>query len=231
MADYIPGPDANFQAWQSNFVTYANASLVSGLVAADMAPITAAQTTWNTAFPAHRPRQRRQGRQADQGRAGRRTSPRSARWSAACRPRPRWSDAERAAAGITVKSAPSPIQPPPRRRWSASTPATACSTRSGSSTPPTDPARKPAQGHGRRDLEQRRTTPPANKDALTVCRRRYQLAVCAELRLGRGRQDRVLLAPLRQPDRRTRAVERADRGDDRGVRTPPHPADGVQTRQ
>ena len=54
MADYIPGPDANFQAWQSNFVTYANANLAAlGLVAADMAPITAAQTTWNTAFPAH----------------------------------------------------------------------------------------------------------------------------------------------------------------------------------
>lgn len=29
MADYIPGPDANFQAWQSNFVTYANANLAA----------------------------------------------------------------------------------------------------------------------------------------------------------------------------------------------------------
>lgn len=36
MADYIPGPDASFQAWQSNFVTYANANLAAlGLVAAD----------------------------------------------------------------------------------------------------------------------------------------------------------------------------------------------------
>jgi len=54
MADYIPGPDANFQAWQSNFVVYANANLVAlGLTAPDMAPITAAQTGWATAFPAH----------------------------------------------------------------------------------------------------------------------------------------------------------------------------------
>ena len=54
MADYIPGPDANFQAWQSNFDTYANANLVAlGLVAGDMTPVTAAQSIWVAAFPAH----------------------------------------------------------------------------------------------------------------------------------------------------------------------------------
>ena len=54
MADYIPGPDASFQAWQSNFVTYANANLAAlGLTAPDMTPVTAAQTGWATAFPAH----------------------------------------------------------------------------------------------------------------------------------------------------------------------------------
>ncbi len=54
MADYIPAPDAEFNAWQSNFVTYANANLAGlGLVAGDMTPITAAQTTWASAFPAH----------------------------------------------------------------------------------------------------------------------------------------------------------------------------------
>lgn len=54
MADYIPAPDAEFNAWQVNFVTYANANLAAlGLVAADMATITAAQTTWTSAFPAH----------------------------------------------------------------------------------------------------------------------------------------------------------------------------------
>jgi len=54
MANYIPGPDANFQAWQSNFVIYANADRVAlGLTSPDMAPITAAQTGWATAFPSH----------------------------------------------------------------------------------------------------------------------------------------------------------------------------------
>ena len=54
MADYIPGPDASFQAWQNNFVVFANANLAAlGLVAADMTPVTTAQTAWSTAFPAH----------------------------------------------------------------------------------------------------------------------------------------------------------------------------------
>jgi hypothetical protein len=43
MPDYIPAPDAEFHAWQQNFVTYANANLAAlGLVAGDMTPITAA---------------------------------------------------------------------------------------------------------------------------------------------------------------------------------------------
>ena len=54
MADYILGPDANFQVSQSNFATYANANLAAlGLVAADMTPVTAAQAGRTTAFPAH----------------------------------------------------------------------------------------------------------------------------------------------------------------------------------
>ncbi len=54
MLDYIPAPDAEFNAWQQNFVTYASANLAGlGLVAGDMTPITAAQTTWASAYPAH----------------------------------------------------------------------------------------------------------------------------------------------------------------------------------
>ena len=53
MADYIAGPDANFQAWKSNVVTYSSANLATLLLTApEMAPITAAQTTWAKAFPA-----------------------------------------------------------------------------------------------------------------------------------------------------------------------------------
>jgi len=51
---YIPRPDGDFNSWLVNFVTYANANLAAlGLVAGDMTPVTAAQTTWNAAFPAH----------------------------------------------------------------------------------------------------------------------------------------------------------------------------------
>lgn len=54
MADYLPGPDADYQAWVTNFVTYANANLAAlGLVAADMTPVTTGQTAFNTGFSAH----------------------------------------------------------------------------------------------------------------------------------------------------------------------------------
>lgn len=54
MADYLPGPDADYQAWVSNFVTYANANLASlGLTAADLTPVTTNQTLFNTGFAAH----------------------------------------------------------------------------------------------------------------------------------------------------------------------------------
>lgn len=54
MADYLPGPDADYQAWVTNFVTYANANLAAlGLVAADMTPVTTGQTAFNSGFSAH----------------------------------------------------------------------------------------------------------------------------------------------------------------------------------
>ena len=52
--DYIPRPDADYNAWVANFVTFANANLAGlGLVAGDMTPVTTAQTPWNTAFAAN----------------------------------------------------------------------------------------------------------------------------------------------------------------------------------
>ena len=54
MPDYIPGGDAEFSAWQANFVTYANANLAAlGLVAADLMPIIAAQPAWTGSLTAH----------------------------------------------------------------------------------------------------------------------------------------------------------------------------------
>ncbi|MBL8880099.1 MAG: hypothetical protein JNG88_13355 [Phycisphaerales bacterium] len=114
MADYIPGPDANFQAWQSNFVTYANANLAAlGLTAADMAPITSAQSGWATAFPAHVAAVNA-AKAAKQTKDEARTA-----YVAVIRPLVRRlqasavvSDAEKASLGITVAQTPTPIGPP-----------------------------------------------------------------------------------------------------------------------
>ena len=114
MADYIPGPDANFQAWQSNFVTYANANLAAlGLTAPDMTPVTAAQSGWASAFPAHIVA-------VNAAKAAKQTKDeaRSA-YIAAIRPLVRRlqasavvSDAEKSSLGITVAQASSPIGAP-----------------------------------------------------------------------------------------------------------------------
>ena len=113
MADYIPGPDASFQAWQSNFVTYANANLAAlGLTAADMAPITSAQSGWATAFPAH-------VAAVNAAKAAKQTKDEArAAYVAVIRPLVRRlqasavvSDAEKASLGITVAQTPTPIGP------------------------------------------------------------------------------------------------------------------------
>lgn len=114
MADYLPGPDADYQAWVANFVTYANANLAAlGLVAADMTPVTTGQTTFNSAFSAHIAAKQAAmaAKQAkDEGRQS---------LTAAIRPlvrrlqaAPQVTDAERAALGINVRQQPGPIGPP-----------------------------------------------------------------------------------------------------------------------
>ena len=52
--DYIPRGDAEFNAWQANFVTYANANqLALGLVPADLTLIILSQPVWTLSFTAH----------------------------------------------------------------------------------------------------------------------------------------------------------------------------------
>ncbi len=54
MADYIPQGDGDFNAWQTNFVSYvSNNTAGLGLVAGDVTPLTTAQTAWNTGYAAH----------------------------------------------------------------------------------------------------------------------------------------------------------------------------------
>ena len=114
MADYLPGPDADYQAWVSNFVTYANANLAAlGLVAADMTPVTTAQTAWNSGFAAH-------VAAVAAAKAAKQTKDESrAALTGNIRPLVRRlqasavvSDAEKASLGITVRQEPSPIGPP-----------------------------------------------------------------------------------------------------------------------
>lgn len=114
MADYIPGPDADYQAWVANFVTYANANLAAlGLVAADMTPITTAQGSFTTAFAGHIA-----AKQAAQAAKQTKDEDRAA-LTAAIRPLVRRlqasadvTDAEKASLGITVAQTPSPIGAP-----------------------------------------------------------------------------------------------------------------------
>lgn len=52
--DYIPASDSEFNTWQTNLVTYANANLAGlGLVLGDLTPITNAQTAWASSYTAH----------------------------------------------------------------------------------------------------------------------------------------------------------------------------------
>lgn len=114
MADYLPGPDADYQAWVTNFVTYANANLAAlGLVAADMTPVTTNQTLFNTNFAGHiaaKNAAQAAKQSKDESRSG---------LTAAIRPLVRRlqassvvSDAEKASLGITVAQEPGPIGPP-----------------------------------------------------------------------------------------------------------------------
>ena len=55
MADYIPAPDAEFDGWQANWVTYAVANaLALGLdPLVDIPAILLAQTAWDTDYDGH----------------------------------------------------------------------------------------------------------------------------------------------------------------------------------
>ncbi len=115
MADYIPGPDADFQAWVANFVTYASANMAAlGLVPADLTPISSAQTTFNADFADHfaaRAAAQAAKQAKDQARAALTANirPLVRRLQASTQV----TDAEKAALGITVRDAePSPIGPP-----------------------------------------------------------------------------------------------------------------------
>ena len=53
--DYVPGPDAEFDGWQENWVTYAvaNAAALGLDPLVDIIAIQAAQTAWDGDYDAH----------------------------------------------------------------------------------------------------------------------------------------------------------------------------------
>jgi len=54
MPDYLPRSDGEFDAWQTNLMSYVSAHLADlGLQAADVTPLTAAQTVWSSVRSAH----------------------------------------------------------------------------------------------------------------------------------------------------------------------------------
>jgi len=116
--DYIPSPDGDFHIWQNNFVTYASTHLVDlGLVAGDLTPVTTAQTTWNTKYPAHIAAQPAE-QSARDGKDTYRTAVERAVGLLARRLQasPSVDDTERAALGITVPDKePSPVGRPTTR--------------------------------------------------------------------------------------------------------------------
>ncbi len=118
MPDYIPGGDAPFHAWQTNFVTYVNAHLADlGLLAGDVLDLNATGAIWTTDYPAHAAAQTA-AQAARQAKDGAREG-----FEGAIRPlvrrlqaSPDVDDSERAAMGITVPDREaSPAGPPTTR--------------------------------------------------------------------------------------------------------------------
>jgi hypothetical protein len=116
-ADYIPGADAAFDTWQTQFATYLNANLAAlGLAPADpdVAALNAACGDWQAKYPAHIAAQNAaaNARQAkDESRAGYETVVR--RLVGRLQKSPAVDDGGRAALGITVPDRePTPVGPP-----------------------------------------------------------------------------------------------------------------------
>src|SRR3972149_11878448 len=124
--DYIPRGDAEFNAWQANFVTSATANqLALGLVPADLTLIILSQPVWTLSFTAHVAAQASaQSARAtkDANRTALETLMRALvrRLQAS----PSVSDAERAALGITVpdSGATAAASPTTRPVWDAKSP-------------------------------------------------------------------------------------------------------------
>lgn len=114
MADYLPGPDADFQAWVANFITYATANTAAlGLTPEDLTPVSTGQTAFNTAFAAHiAARAAAQAAKQSKDDARRTLTSDVRPLVRRLQASPDVTNAEREALGITVAQQPGPIGPP-----------------------------------------------------------------------------------------------------------------------
>lgn len=106
-SDYIPGPDADFTGWLTNFINFANANLAAlGLTAADIAPLQTALTNWITAFDANVAAQAAARGTRETKEAARRDAEALARpLVQLLKARGSVSDAQRQSLGVTTRSA------------------------------------------------------------------------------------------------------------------------------
>lgn len=116
--DYIPRPDAAFEAWSYQFVNYAGTNLVAlGLVAGDLLPVSEAQAIWQAEFQDHVAAQAAAQDARQQKDAARATFESAIRALVArLQASPAVSDAERAGLGITIPDTiPTPVGAPTTR--------------------------------------------------------------------------------------------------------------------
>jgi hypothetical protein len=106
MPDKIPPGDADFNTWQLNFITSANANLAAlGLVAADMTPLTTGAAAWTAAYTANVTAQAAAMSAREAKDAARKPLEVALRALAArLQASPTVTDARRAALGITVRA-------------------------------------------------------------------------------------------------------------------------------
>jgi len=104
MAGYVPNPDADFDSWQANWVTYAAANATAlGMATADVTAIQTAQTAWQAKYSDHVAKQAAAGSARQAKDAERGTFEGLLRsHSQQIQKRPGTTDAQRAALDITV---------------------------------------------------------------------------------------------------------------------------------
>ncbi|MBI3945553.1 MAG: hypothetical protein HY321_06525 [Armatimonadetes bacterium] len=117
-SDYIPDSDAEFDAWQAQFVTYASSHATPlGLTADQITALTSAQTTWNGLYAEHvQARNWAMGARENKDESRAALEQRLRALTAQIQIAPGATDSMRAALGITIRdTTPTPVPAPTTR--------------------------------------------------------------------------------------------------------------------